>query len=477
MAKQGRHVHLVAICGVGMAPLAVMFRRTGWHVTGSDAGIFPPMSDVLAAAGITVSPGFDPARFDVVRPDLVIVGNAVTKANPEAQAVERLGIERMSFPQALGEFFLAGHKSLVVAGTHGKTTTSGMLACALEAASERPGYLIGGLIRDLGEFSRPGAGGYFVVEGDEYDSAYFDKRPKFVHYRPSAAIVTSVEFDHADIYRDLDAVRAAFRSLVALVPADGPLVGCGDHDDVRALLALAARPVTYGFGAHNDWRAADLRSVAGGARFEVMFRGRCEATVALALFGEMNVANALAVYALARELGVDERSVREGLRVYRGAARRQELIGEAAGVAIVDDFAHHPTAIEETIAAIRARFPGRRIHAVFEPRSNTSRRAVFQRRFTEALGRADSVALSAVYAKENDPLRPDEMLSTDRLVADLSARGIEAWTAPNPDAILERLAREVRAGDVVLCMSNGAFANLPRRLLGALGGTAAGAAV
>jgi UDP-N-acetylmuramate: L-alanyl-gamma-D-glutamyl-meso-diaminopimelate ligase len=472
-----RHVHLIAICGVGMAPLAVMFRQAGWRVTGSDAGVFPPMSDVLAAAHIEVSLGFSAERFETLRPDLVIVGNAVTKANPEAMAAERHGLARMSFPQALGEHFLAGHRSLVVAGTHGKTTTSGMLATALEAAGQQPGYLIGGLIRDLGEFSRAGSGGYFVVEGDEYDSAYFDKRPKFVHYRPVAAIVTSVEFDHADIYRDLDAVRSAFRSLVDLLPADGLLVGCGDHEDVRALLARAPRALSYGVGSHNDWHASALRSDPSGVRFDAVLRGRTEATLALRLFGEMNVVNALAVYALCRELGVDERAVRAGLAVYRGAARRQELVGEAGGVTVVDDFAHHPTAIEETIAAIRACFPGRRLRAVFEPRSNTSRRAVFQQRFTDALARADSVALSAVYAKENDPLRADEMLNTERLIADLRARGIEAWTAANPDAILERLCHEVRPNEVVLCMSNGAFANLPRRLLGALESRGVGAAV
>ena len=469
------HVHLIAICGVGMAPLAVMLKKTGHRVTGSDAGVFPPMSDVLAQAGIDVLPGFSEQRIAELRPDLVIVGNACTKQNPEAMAVERMRLRRMSFPQALAEFFLEGHCSLVVAGTHGKTTTTGMLATALEAAGEKPGYLIGGLIRDLGEFARPGSGRAFVVEGDEYDSAYFDKRPKFIHYQPAAAIVTSVEFDHADIYRDLDAVRAAFRSLVDLLPSDGPLVACGDHEDVRTLLARVRKPISYGTGSHNDWQALRRRTEAMGVCFEAVYRGKREAAVTLGLFGEMNVLNALAVYALCRDLGVDEKGVLSGLAGYRGAARRQELVGESFGVTIIDDFAHHPTAVEKTIAAVRERFPGRPIRAVFEPRSNTSRRAVFQQQYADALSCADAVALSAVYGKQNDPLKPEEMLSTERLIEDLRTRGVNAWSADGPDSILPRLADEVRPGDVVLCMSNGSFGNLPRRLLESLrhrGGTA-----
>ena len=458
-------IHLVAICGVGMAPLAVMLKRAGHVVTGSDRGVFPPMSDVLAAAGIDVAEGFSAERLESMRPDLVIVGNAVTRSNDEAAAVERIGLRRMSFPEALRAFFLEGNRSLVVAGTHGKTTTTGMLATALEAAGERPGYLIGGLIRDLGEFARPGSGGYFVVEGDEYDTAYFDKQPKFLHYAPYGVIVTSIEFDHADIYRDLDHVKSAFSRLGALVPADGPLVAYGDSENVRSVFDGGPRRSFYGIAQGNDWRAESVSKDARGARFVATYRGGHEAHVGLALHGEMNVLNALAAYALCRELGVASAGVLDALASYRGATRRQEILGEVGGVTVVDDFAHHPTAVAATLAAIRDRFPERRLCAVFEPRSNTTRRAVFQDRYAAALAAADVVALSAVYRKENDPLTPEQMLSTERLITDLCARNVAAWSAAGPDDILERLARDVEPGDVVVCMSNGSFGNLPRRLL------------
>jgi UDP-N-acetylmuramate: L-alanyl-gamma-D-glutamyl-meso-diaminopimelate ligase len=453
-----------------MAPLAVLLDRAGHRVTGSDRAFFPPMSEVLAGTGIRVFEGFAPENL-ASRPDLVIVGNAVPKTNEEAREAERLGLERMSFPQAVEEFFLAGKRTLVVAGTHGKTTTTGMLARALQVAGLEPGYLVGGLVRDLGEFARAAAGDYFVIEGDEYDSAYFDKEPKFLHYQPSAAIVTSVEFDHADIYRDLAHVQAAFTRLARLLPAGAPLVGHGDCENLHAAIrdAGAFRLVTYGVGADNDWRAVALQRTEHGTIFEARYRGHREATLELALSGEVNALNALAVYALCVDLGVDRGAVAEALRSYRGAARRQELLGEQRGIAVVDDFAHHPTAVAATLAALRQRHPERRLVAVFEPRSNTSRRAIFQEQYAEALAAADRVVVSEVYSKDNDPLGPEERLSTDRLIADLRTAGRQAWTAAGPDAILDRLVGELEAGDIVVCMSNGAFGNLPRRLLDALG--------
>jgi len=475
----GKHIHLVAICGVGMAPLAVMLKGAGHHVTGSDKAAFPPMSDVLGAAGIEIMSGFDEEHL-AGRPDLVVVGNAVPKTNPEAVAAERMGIERTSFPEAVARFFLEGKRSLVVAGTHGKTTTTGMLAGALQVAGLGPGYLVGGLVRDLGQFAAAGTGEFFVIEGDEYDSAFFDKRPKFVHYQPAAAIVTSVEFDHADIYDGLDHIKSAFRGLADQVADGGPLVACGDDPNVLDAVGGAGpgRVVTYGVSAACDWCPAVVESGPGGTTFDVSHGGRPEARLTLRLTGVMNVLNATAVYALSRELDVDPKAVTEALASYRGPARRQELVGEAAGVTIIDDFAHHPTAVAATLAAMRARFPGRRLRAVFEPRSNTSRRAIFQDHYAEALRAADAVAVSEVFVKETDPLAADEMLSTERLVTDLRAAGTDAWVASGPDAILERLAAELAAGDVVVCMSNGAFGNLPRRLLASLGsGSLVGATV
>ncbi len=464
-------IHFTAICGVGMAPLAVLLEHAGHEVTGSDKAALPPMSLALADAGIEVIEGFDAANLDPP-PDLVVIGNSVVKDNPEAVAATQRGLETASFPSTVARFFLDGHRSLVVTGTHGKTTTTGMLARCLQLAGLDPGYLVGGLVKDLGRLADSGSGEFFVIEGDEYDSAYFDKRPKFLHYQPSAAIATSLEFDHADIYRDLDHVKSAFRDFAALLPAGSPFLCCGDYPDLMAAVSGAGdgKVITYGSGADCDWTATAVSPSEQGIAADIVFKGRREDSLSLALSGEMNLANALAVYGLCRELGIDTAAVREALASFEGVARRQEIVAEVAGVTVIDDFAHHPTAIAATLDALRARFPGRALKAVFEPRSNTSRRNVFQKRFPEALASADAVVISAVYQKENDPLSADELLSTDRVLEDLSALGVSCWSADGPDAILERLTGEVVSGDVVVCMSNGAFGDLPRRLVAALRG-------
>jgi len=467
MDTKPRHIHFIAICGVGMAPMAVMLRDAGYHITGSDIATYPPMGDMLREAGIPVTIGFDAKNLEP-RPDLVVVGNAVSRTNPEAQAVEALGIEKTSFPAALGRFFLGrGGKSLVVAGTHGKTTTTGMLAHCLATAGTNPGYLVGGLVRDLGKLAAVGGGEYFCVEGDEYDTAYFDKGPKFLHYKPSAVILTSVEFDHADIYTDVEHVKKSFRKLAGILPPNGPLVGCVDYPHLLAAIEKVGqyRFVPYGMKSPDGWEPRAIRVGPAGSEFDLFWKGHRDTTLKLSLIGAMNALNATAVYALCRELGIELGAVHEGLATYKGAARRQEIVGEAGGITVVDDFAHHPTAVGLTIAAIRGRFPGRRLWGVFEPRSNTSRRAVFQKAYADALAGADAVALSAVFRKENDPLKPEEMLSTDTLISDLTARGVPAWTEAGPDEILARLRGELREGDVVLCMSNGAFGGLPRKLL------------
>jgi UDP-N-acetylmuramate: L-alanyl-gamma-D-glutamyl-meso-diaminopimelate ligase len=459
-------IHLTAVCGVGMAPLAVALKQAGHEVTGSDVQAYPPMSEVLASAGIRIQEGFSPLHLEP-RPDLVVIGNAVPKTNPEAQEIERLGIPRISFPEAVARFLIGSSRSLVVAGTHGKTTTTGMLSFVLDTAGLEPGYLVGGRVPDLGEFARAGSGRYFVVEGDEYDSAYFDKRPKFIHYRPYGVILTSIEFDHADIYRDAAHVESAFADLLALLNAESPLVACGEYDSIRRVVERVgvARVAWYGRDASAEWSYRDVRLVGNETHCEALHRGFPDATLRLAIPGEMNAANALAVYAMTRELGIDRAAVMDGLRRYRGAARRQQLVGEAGDITVIDDFAHHPTAVRMTLDAMRKRFPGRRLVAVFEPRSNTSRRAVFQDAYADALSGAAIAAISAVYAKPNDPLTSDQMLSTDRLVADLERRNTHAWSAQGPDAILARLPSDLRRGDVVVCMSNGSFGNLPRRLL------------
>ncbi|MFP6609528.1 MAG: Mur ligase family protein [Deltaproteobacteria bacterium] len=467
----GLRIYMVAICGVGMAPLAILLKRAGHRVSGSDSAAYPPMSDALEAEGIAISAGYSVDNIPADT-DLAIVGNAVPATNPEAEAVERLTVDRLSMPEAVARFLLDGKESLVVAGTHGKTTTTAMLARALQTAGLEPGYLVGGAVPELGELAGQARGPHFVIEGDEYDTAYFDKRPKFVHYQPSAAIVTSLEFDHADIYSDIGAIKYAFASLAELLPAGGALVGCGDWPELVDAVASTGqgRFIRYGLGADNDWRLAAHEQTEQGQTYLAAYRGRSEDLISLVVPGTMNALNALAVYALARELGVSRAAVVEGLAGFRGAVRRQEVIGETAGVTVIDDFAHHPTAVAATLAALRARYPGRKLRAVFEPRSNTSRRAVFQQRYAEALSAADSVVVSAVYAKDNDPLADDERLSTSDLVEQLESGGTKAWQADGPDEILERLTGKLRKGDVVVCMSNGAFGGLPRRLLEALAG-------
>lgn len=464
MTDRPLDIHMTAICGMGMAPLAVLLSQAGHRVRGSDKAAFPPMSDALAAAGLEITIGFAAENLDP-EPDLVIIGNAVSRDNVEAAEVERRGLERISFPEAVSRFFLDGRRSLVVAGTHGKTTTTGMLARALQTAGFDPGYLVGGRVRDLGALAYAGEPPYFAIEGDEYDTAYFDKGPKFLHYRPAAAIVTSLEFDHADIYDDVEQIEGSFRRLVELLPEDGPLVACAEYERVRTLAAGHAAAVTYATGGDADWTLGDIDVSAAGTRAPLVYRGRHEADLELGLLGSMNALNALAVYALGRELGVDGAGMLDGLRGYRGAARRQEILGEARGVVVIDDFAHHPTAVAATVSAVRAAFADRRLVAVFEPRSNTSRRAIFQSQYTDALFGADVVALSEVFRKANDPLTDDEALSPARITEELGHRGVDAFVGAGPDELVDRLTTTLRPNDVALCMSNGDFGNLPRRLL------------
>ncbi|MGE0518697.1 MAG: UDP-N-acetylmuramate--L-alanine ligase [Candidatus Binatia bacterium] len=464
-----RHVHLVAIAGVGMAALAGMLKQRGLRVTGSDEAIYPPMSNVLARLGIPVMEGYSAAHLNP-RPDLVVIGNKVTRQNAEVQAVLAAGLPYVSLPEALGELFIAGKQSLVVAGTHGKTTSTAMLARVLERAGADPSVMVGGESLDLGGNFKLGNGRYFVVEGDEYDSAFFDKGPKFLHYRPDAVILTAVEFDHADVYGDLAAVKAAFRRLVALLPAHAPLVVA--HGFPHALevanAAGQARVVTFGTAPEAEWQVTDVCDRNGWLTMAVRHRGRREGELMLRMPGAINALNALGVYALTRALGFDHQAIAAGLAQYSGVARRQEVVGEFRGVTLVDDFAHHPTAVAGTLAAMRSRYPGRRLWAVFEPRSNTSRRRVFQRDYVDALARADRIIISGVVQKESDVVAAEDLFSPEQLVADLTARRVDARALEASHAIASALAAEVRAGDVVVLMSNGAFGGLRGKLVDAL---------
>jgi len=458
---------LIAACGVGMSALATLLRAAGHDVSGSDEHVYPPASTLLADLGIPVAEGYDPARLDGV--DLVVCGNAVKSTNVEATAARERGLHMVSFPQALEEQFLVGRRPLVVAGTHGKTTSSSMLAYVLRQCGQDPSYLIGGAPPDLGPSAALGGGPWFVVEGDEYDSAYFDKQAKFLHYRPDMALLTAVEFDHADIYRDLDAVKAAFRKLLGLLAPGAPLFACGDFPHVLDVVKGAqARLRTFGLDDGNAFRIHDLVD-DGRTRFTIREHGRLVCRVELSVPGAINARNALGVLLVAAECGVPWEQAAGAIGSFRGVRRRQEVVGDVRGVTVIDDFAHHPTAVAGTIAAMRLRYPGRRLRAVFEPRSNTSRRRVFQREFCQALGAADEAVLAAVFPKAGDPLPPEEQLAPDTIVADLERAGTPARTIDGVDAIRDYLVGSAQTGDVIVVMSNGAFGGLPAKVVEALG--------
>ncbi len=457
-------VHLIAVAGVGMTALAGLLKARGARVRGSDEQVYPPMSDVLADLGIEVIEGYRAENLEP-RPDLVIVGNKISRGNPEAEALLESSIPYRSMPSALGELFLAEKRSLVVAGTHGKSTSTAMLATVLRSAGRDPSMMVGGHALDFGGNFALGGGEHFVIEGDEYDSAFFDKRPKFVHYRPAAAILTAIEFDHADIYADLDAIKQSFRELVALLPAAAPLVVNASFPEAVAVAGEGEQCAVETFAAQGaDWTYADLHDSGGRTVFSIYRRGGREGEVALRAPGYINVWNAMGVYALARAEGLRHDEVAAGLEEFRGVARRQELVGEWGGVTLYDDFAHHPTAVRGVLEAMRARFAERRLWALFEPRSNTSRRAVFQEAYAEALALADRVIVAEVFRKQSDVVRPEEELSTSRLVADLGASGCTASVAADATEISKTVLAEVAAGDVVVMMSNGAFGGLRRRL-------------
>ena len=464
----GSHIHLVAVCGVGMASLAGLLHARGFRVTGSDQNVYPPMSTYLADIGITVLNGYC-AEHLVPRPDLVVIGNAISRGNPEAEAVMNQNLSYLSFPQALGEFLIGSRRSLVIAGTHGKTTTAALAAWVLTAAGLDPGFFVGGVPLNFGSGWGVGAGRHVVLEGDEYDTAFFDKGPKFLHYRPMDVILTSVEFDHADIYRDLDHVKSAFARLIEIIPADGTLVVCSDYPAALSV-AQAARCQWVSYGDGGDWTVANLQFREGRSFFTPCYKGRAEGPLEAAVIGRHNVKNALAVYAMGRALGIARERLLEGFRTFNGVKRRQEVRGERRGVLVIDDFAHHPTAVRETIDAVRAAYAGRRVWAIFEPRSSTSKRNIFEKEFAAALALADQAIVAGVYQPEKVP--DGERLSVgslvqeaNRLAGDQRARVVEG-----AGEIAAHVAQNARFGDVLLVMSNGGFDGVHEKILQALTG-------
>ncbi len=464
-----RRIHLVGVGGTGMGSFAGMLKAAGYDVTGSDENVYPPMSDMLRHWGIPVLTPYRPENLDEARPDLVIIGNVIRRVNPEATAVRERRLPQMSFPAALGSLFLERSHSIVVAGTHGKTTTSSLMAHVLVEAGKDPSFLVGGVTRNYSGNYRVGKGPHFVVEGDEYDTAYFDKGSKFLHYRPRTAILTSVEFDHADIFRDLPHYEATFDKFVRLVPTDGRLAVCAAYPNaVRLAQACPGQVVTYVAreGAQADYTPRNLQFGPEGARFEVLEHGELLGTVVLPMSGLHNVENTLGVIAAARGLGLSFEEIAKGLASFGGVKRRQEVRGEIGGILVVDDFAHHPTAVRETISGIHQRYPERRLWAIFEPRSNTSRRNIHQEEYTHAFTGATRASLKV--PERHDKVPTGEELDVPRVVEALRAQGIAAEFSSDVPALVEQVARESQPGDVLLVMSNGAFGGFIDKLLAAL---------
>ncbi|MFP4474767.1 MAG: UDP-N-acetylmuramate:L-alanyl-gamma-D-glutamyl-meso-diaminopimelate ligase [Desulfatibacillaceae bacterium] len=461
-----KRIHLIAICGTGMGALAGMLREAGYEVAGSDNNVYPPMSTFLEGRGIPVRKGFAAEHLEPP-PDLVVVGNAVRRENPEAAATMERGIPYCSFPQAVNRFFAEGKAALLVTGTHGKTTTSGILAWIVAMVGLDPSFMIGGILTNLDTNHHVGTGSHIVVEGDEYDTAFFDKGPKFLHYSPSHTILTSVEFDHADIYADLEAVKESFRRLCRGLPQDSLLIYKDEDENVAEVVAEATCWKTpYGSSEKSPWRIGEVRVDAPWTRFEVLRRGEHYGWFDVRLMGRHNLHNTLAAIAVADDMRIPVEDIRHALEQFEGVYRRQQVRGAKRGVTVMDDFAHHPTAVRETLKAVRPYFPDRRIIAVFEPRTNTSKRNVFQDVYPGCFDGADLVCVRE--APGLDAIPEKERFSSKKLVEDLRARGIAAHYFPDTDAIIEYVAREAVEGDLVLVMSNGGFDNIHERLLEAL---------
>ncbi len=461
-----RHIHLIGICGTAMASLAGMLQRQGHRVTGSDQAAYPPMSDFLAGLGIPVAQPFNATNLQP-HPDLVVVGNAISRGNVELEYVLDQRLRMRSLPDLLHEEFLGGREPVVVAGTHGKTTTTSMLAWIFSSAGREPSFLIGGIAENFGASFAVSNGPEFIIEGDEYDSAFFDKGPKFLHYMPVTAILTSVEFDHADIYKDLDAVKTAFKRLVNLVPKRGRVVAWDGSANVDECVAKAFCPVErYGFSERAHWRIVDLSLRPERTAWTVLRDGQEFGRFQFSLAGEYNVLNATAAVGVAARYGISSEQIAAALDSFRSVKRRLEVRAEIGGVTIIDDFAHHPTAIAQTLRALRSRYPGRRLWAIFEPRSNTLRRRVLEQELVNSLALADEVRIASVF--KADAIPEPERLSVARVVDRVSAAGIPARESKDADAIVGEVAPLLRSGDVVAILSNGGFGGiyekLPQRL-------------
>jgi UDP-N-acetylmuramate: L-alanyl-gamma-D-glutamyl-meso-diaminopimelate ligase len=467
MTVSPRHIHLSGICGTAMASLAGLLQLQGHRITGSDKAAYPPMSDLLRSLAIPILEGFAESNLSPA-PDLVVIGNALSRGNPEVECVLDQRIPFTSMAALLHEEFLARRESLVIAGTHGKTTTTSMLAWIYQVASKidpqrEPSFLIGGVAENFATSFQLRPTRTFIIEGDEYDTAFFDKGPKFLHYFPDALILTGVEFDHADIYADLEAVKTAFKRLVNLVPRRGLIVAYDGSANVTECLQPALCHVDrYGFAETSDWQIRNLRHEDGLTRWEVWRAGVLWCDLEMQLAGEHNALNATAAAALASGMGIGKRSIQEALASFKSVKRRLEVRAVINGITIIDDFAHHPTAIRETLRALRSVYPQSRLWAVLEPRSNTLRRKVLQNDLVASLRLADRVLLAGVYQQQRIP--DAERLHPEDVIEALRVEGSQAELHPNGDAIVDAIAPRLEAGDVVAILSNGAFDGIYEKL-------------
>jgi UDP-N-acetylmuramate: L-alanyl-gamma-D-glutamyl-meso-diaminopimelate ligase len=456
-----KHVHFIGICGTAMAAVAAAMKSRGHTVTGSDRNVYPPMSTFLEDQGIQVRVGYDESHV-ADSPDLVVVGNAVSRGNPEVEAVLNRKLRYCSLPELLKEGFIRGKRALVVCGTHGKTTTTALLAWVFEHNKLNPNYLIGGIANNFGQGARFTDSEWFIIEGDEYDTAFFDKRSKFVHYLPEVAIINNLEFDHADIFADLSAIQTSFQRLINVVPGNGLLLVNGDDANIAPLLDVKHCPVKrFGIGPENDLRCEASAFDESGSSFTLgSFRFR------IPMIGELYVRNAMAVIACARHAGLTDEQIQSAFDTFKGIRRRQEVSGEVRGITVIDDFGHHPTAIRETLKALRHRYAGRRLWALFEPRSNTTRRKVFQNELVSALTEADQIVVAQV--ARLDQLPEEDRLDPARLMTDIAAAGRAAAYLEDVEQIVRHVASEAVAGDVVCVFSNGGFDGIHKKLLARL---------
>ena len=476
------HIHFIAICGTGMGSLAILLKEQGYKISGSDQNIYPPMSIHLEKAAITILQGYDPKHLDPTV-NLVIVGNAVSKTNPLVEEVLKRKISYLSMPQALNHFFITGKKSIVVAGTHGKTTTTALLSHALKKLGARPSYLVGGVPQDGGSSCCFDSGDYFVIEGDEYDTAFFDKGPKFLHYQPYYTLITSLEFDHADIYRDLEHLTESFSKLVQATNPKGFLLLCSDYPELLKLKKQFVIPaparggsasggkagihssslLTETYGTKGDWEIRNLQFSDKKTQFEVLDKGIKKADVVISLPGKHNAINALACFVLLTQLGYQAEKIAEALASFSGVKRRQEIRGIVKDIIVIDDFAHHPTAVKETINAIKNRYPDYTLYSVFEPRSNSSKRNIFQKDYAQAFGGSNQVILADVFMPSS--ITDGKILDVDQLVFDITAQGIKAQHISGVDVITQKISDEVKPHSVILIMSNGGFGEIHDKIL------------